>query len=87
VQVCIYPSSPCGQGTASSFYSPKRGGLPSCRTALSATYGGMAHSAAELMVVLMNLAPVGRCGESYTRIGAASRVVVWGLPVRSPSVR
>jgi hypothetical protein len=87
VQVCSYPSSPCGQAIASSFYSPRGGGLPSCRTTLSATYGGMAHSAAELMFVLMNLALVGRRGESCTRIGAASRVVVWGLPVRSPSVR
>jgi hypothetical protein len=41
-----------------------------------ATYGGMAHSAVELMAVLMILAPVGRRGESCTYPGAASRVVV-----------
>jgi hypothetical protein len=47
----------------------------------------MAHSAVELMVVLTNLAPVGHCGESCARPGAASRVVVWELPVWSSSVR
>jgi hypothetical protein len=41
-----------------------------------ATYGGMAHSAMELMVILTILAPVGRRGESCTFPGAASRVVV-----------
>jgi hypothetical protein len=46
-----------------------------------ATYGGMAHNALELMVVLTNLAPVGRRGESCTCPGAASRVAVWELPV------
>jgi hypothetical protein len=35
VQVCRYPSSPCGHGTASSFYRPRRGGLQSCRMALA----------------------------------------------------
>jgi hypothetical protein len=79
VQVRCYPSSPCGRGAASSFYSPRGGGLQSYHTALSATYGGMAHSVAELMVVLTNLAPVGRRGESCTRSGAALRVVVWGF--------
>jgi hypothetical protein len=42
VRVCSSLSSPHGQGTASSFYRPRRGGLQSCRMALSATYGGMA---------------------------------------------
>jgi hypothetical protein len=46
-----------------------------------ATYGGMAHSAVELMAVLTNLAHVGRRGESCTCPGAASKVVVWELPV------
>jgi hypothetical protein len=87
VQVCSYPSSPRGQGTASSFYSPRGGALQSCRTALSATYGGMAHSVVELMVVLTNLALVGHRGESYTRPGPTLKVVVWGLSVRLSSVR
>jgi hypothetical protein len=52
-----------------------------------AAYSGMAHSAAELMVVLTNLAPVGRRGEPCTHPGVASRVAVWELPVWSPSVR
>jgi hypothetical protein len=42
---------------------------------------------AELMVVLENLGPGRRRGESCTRPGVASRVRVWELPVRSPSVR
>jgi hypothetical protein len=42
-----------------------------------ATYDGMVYNAVELMVVLTNLAPVGRRGEPYTRPGAASRVAVW----------
>jgi hypothetical protein len=50
------------------------GGLQSCRIVLNATYGAMTHSVAELMVVLANLAPGGRRGESCTRLGAASRV-------------
>jgi hypothetical protein len=89
-ETCKYAAirrPPCGQGTASSFYSPRRGGLQSCRTALSTTYGGMAHSAVELMVILKNLAPVGRRGESCVRTGVDLRVVVWGLLVRPPSVR
>jgi hypothetical protein len=88
VQVCSYPSSPPpGRGTASSFYRPRGGGLQSCRTTLSATYGSMAYSVAELMVVLENLAPGGRRGESCTRPGAASTVATWGLLVWSPPVR
>jgi hypothetical protein len=47
----------------------------------------MAYSVAELTVVLTNLAPGQRRGESCTRPRAASRVVAWGLPVQSPSVR
>jgi hypothetical protein len=87
VQVFSYPLSPRSQGTAFSFYSPRGGGLQSCRMALSATYGGMAHSVVELMVVLANLAPSRHLGESYTRPGAASRVAAWELLVWSPSVR
>jgi hypothetical protein len=64
VRTSSYPSSPHGQGTASSFYRPRGGGLQSCRTALSATYGGMAHKVVELRVVLVNLAPGGCRGES-----------------------
>jgi hypothetical protein len=86
VQVCHYPSSPHGQRTASSFYRPRGGSLQSCCTSLSATYGSLAHSIAELMVVLVNLAPGGRRGESYTRPGAASRVAAWELLVSSSSV-
>jgi hypothetical protein len=87
VQVCHYPSSPHVQGTVSSFYRPRGGSLQSCRTSLSATYGSMAHSIAEMMVVLANLAPGGRRGESYTRLGAASRVAAWELLFSSSSVR
>jgi hypothetical protein len=76
-----------GQGTASSFYSPRGGGLQSCRMALSATYDGMAHSVMESTAVLANLASGGRHGASCARLGAASRVVVWELLVRSSSVR
>jgi hypothetical protein len=75
------------QGTASSFYRPRGGSLQSCYTVLSATYGGMAHSVVELMVVVANLAPCGHRGESCTCPGATSRVAVWELPVRSSSVR
>jgi hypothetical protein len=53
----------------------------------SATYGGMAHSVLELMVVLENLASGGRRGDSYACPGAASRVATWELLVWSPSVR
>jgi hypothetical protein len=87
VQASSYLSSPYGQGSASSFYRPRGGDLQSCRTVLRATYGVMVHSAMELMVVLVNLAPVGCRGESCTRPGASSRVTVWELPVWSPSVR
>jgi hypothetical protein len=52
-----------------------------------ATYGGMAHNAVELMVVMTNLAPVGRRVESCTCPGAVSRVAVWEFPVWSPFVR
>jgi hypothetical protein len=47
-----------------------------------AMYGGMAYSTVELVVVLMNLAPSGRRGESYACRGAASRVAVWVPPAR-----
>jgi hypothetical protein len=49
---------PLSQGTAS-FYRPRGGGLQSCHTVLSATYGDMVHSVVELTVVLANLAPAG----------------------------
>jgi hypothetical protein len=52
----------------------------------SATYGGMAHSVVELMVVLKNLASGGRRGESCGCPGAASRVMARELLVWSPSV-
>jgi hypothetical protein len=76
MQVSSCPSSPCGQGTAPSFYRPRGGSLQSCHTVLHATYGGMVHSDVELMAVLTNLARVGRRGESCTCPGAASRVAV-----------
>jgi hypothetical protein len=44
------------------------------------------YSATEWIAVLANLAPVWRRGDSCSRLGAASRVAVWELPVRSPSV-
>jgi hypothetical protein len=47
----------------------------------------MAYSFAELMVVLANLTPDGRRGESCICPGVASRVAVWELPVWLPSVR
>jgi hypothetical protein len=53
----------------------------------SATYGDMAHNVMELMVVPENLTSGGRRGKSCDCPGAASRVVVWELLVRSPSVR
>jgi hypothetical protein len=81
-----YPSSPRGQGTAPSFYRPRGGALQSCRTVLTMC-GSMMYSATEWMAVLANLALVGRHGESCSRPGAASRVAVWELPVRSPFVR
>jgi hypothetical protein len=71
-----YPSSPCGWGTAPSFYRPRRGGLQSCPIVL-AMYGGMVCSATEWMVVLTNLASGRRRGESCACPGAISRAVVW----------
>jgi hypothetical protein len=53
----------------------------------SATYGGMAHSVVELMVVLENLASGGHRGESCACPEATSRVAAWELLVWSPSVR
>jgi hypothetical protein len=46
-----------------------------------ATYGGMAYSVVELMVVLTNLAPSGCRGGSCARPGAATRVAAGALPV------
>jgi hypothetical protein len=84
---CAAIPPPRDRGTVSSFYRPRGGGLQSYHTVLSTTYGGMAHSVAGLMVVLENLAPDRRHGESCTRPGAASRVRVWEIPVPSPFVR
>jgi hypothetical protein len=77
--VSCYSSSPRGQGTASSFYRPRGGGLQSCRAALCATCSSMAHNVMELTVVLTNLASGGHRGESCARPGAASRVVALEL--------
>jgi hypothetical protein len=86
VQVSSYSSSPCGQGTASSFYRLRGDSLQSCHMVLSATYGGMAHNVVELMVVVENLASGGRRGESCACSEATSRVAAWKLLVWSPSV-
>jgi hypothetical protein len=45
MQVCNYPSSPCGQGTDSSFYRSRGGGLQSYRTVLGYVwrYGAQCH--------------------------------------------
>jgi hypothetical protein len=67
--------APRGQGTASSFYRPRGGGLQSCRVGLSATCGSMAHSVVELTVVSANLTSGGRRGGSCARPGATSRVL------------
>jgi hypothetical protein len=53
-----HPSSPCGQGTAPSFYRPRGGSLQSCHTVL-ATCGGMVYSVTEWMAILANLASGG----------------------------
>jgi hypothetical protein len=53
----------------------------------SATYGDMTHSFIEWTIVLENLASSGRHGESCACPEATSRVAVWELLVRSPSVR
>jgi hypothetical protein len=55
--VCL-SSSPCGQGTAPSFYRPRGGGLQSCRTVLI-TCSGMVYSVVELMAVLAISFPPG----------------------------
>jgi hypothetical protein len=83
---CVPFVTPRGRGTAPSFYRPRGGGLQSCHIVLIMC-GGMVYSVVELIAVLANLAPVGRHGGSCFRPGAASRVVVWGLPVWSPFVR
>jgi hypothetical protein len=76
---------PCGQEITSSFYRPRGGDLQSCHTAISATYGSMACGVVEVTIVLANLAPGRCCGESCTRLEAASRVAAWKLPVLSLS--
>jgi hypothetical protein len=45
------------------------------------------YCATEWMANLANLAPIWHHGESCSRPGAASRVAVWELPVRSTSIR
>jgi hypothetical protein len=52
----------------------------------NATYGSMAHSVVELMVVLENLTSGGHRDKSCDCPGVASRVVVWELLVQSPTV-
>jgi hypothetical protein len=84
--VSVLAIAPYGRGAAPSFYRPRGGSLQSCRTVLI-TCGGMVYSVVELMEVPANLVPAGRRGESYSHLGVASRVAVWGLPVRSSSVR
>jgi hypothetical protein len=73
-----YPTSPRGQGTASSFYTPREGGLQLCRVALSAVCGTMAYNVVELTTVLAHLAFGRRRGGSCARPGA-SRVVALEL--------
>jgi hypothetical protein len=77
---------PCGQGTASSFYRPRGGGLQSCRMALMLDMAVWC-TLVELMVVLENLASSGCRGKSCACPGAASRVATRELLVWSPSVR
>jgi hypothetical protein len=52
-----------------------------------ATYGGMVHNVVELMVVLTNLAPSGRRGESCACPGAALWVAEWAPPAWVAVVR
>jgi hypothetical protein len=75
MRVSCYPSSPCGQGTASSFYRPRGGDSQSCRVALSAVCGSMVYIVMDLTAVMENLASGRRRGGSCARPGAASRVV------------
>jgi hypothetical protein len=79
VRVRNYPSSLATRGPPPPFIGQGGGGLQSCSTALSATYGGMEHSVVELIVVLANLISGGRRGESCARPGAGSRVAVLEL--------
>jgi hypothetical protein len=74
-----YLSSPHDQGTASSFYRPRGGGLQSCCAGLSATCGSMVHNVVQLTVVLTNLASGGRRGGSCACPGVALRVVALEL--------
>jgi hypothetical protein len=76
MRVSCYPSSSsCGQGTASSFYRARGGGLQSCRVALSAVCGSMVYNVMELTTVMANLTSSGRRGGSCACPGAASRGV------------
>jgi hypothetical protein len=85
VKVSCYSSPPAARGSPPRFI----GQGEACTVmphGSSATYGGMAHSVVELMVVLENLASGGRRGESRACQEATSRVAAWELLVRSPSV-
>jgi hypothetical protein len=75
MRVSCYPSSPCSQGIASSFYRARGGGLRSCRMVLSVVCGRMVYSVVELTTILANLALGRRRGGSCARLEAASRVV------------
>jgi hypothetical protein len=84
LRVCRYLSSPRGQGTASSFYSSRGGGLQSCRSVLI-TCGGMVYISMEWVAVLANLASGGvsrrvlcpsRNGFEGSGVGAYCLVIV-----------
>jgi hypothetical protein len=79
MRVSCSQSSPRGQGTASSFYRARGGGLQSRRVALSAVCGSMAYNVVELISVLANLAFGRHRDGSCARLGATSRVVASGL--------
>jgi hypothetical protein len=70
---------PRGQGTTSSFYRARGGGLQSHRVALSPACGSMTYNVVELTSVLANLTSGRRRDRSCDRPGAASRVVASGL--------
>jgi hypothetical protein len=69
---------PCGQGTAPSFYRTRGGDLQLCHTVLKLHMAVWRTTL--LMVVLTNLTPSGRHGESCACLGATSRVAVWASP-------
>jgi hypothetical protein len=86
VQVCGISAVPRGQGTASSFYRPRGGGLQSCCTVLGYVLRCSVQRRdgwPSWRILLL----AGRHGESCACLGAASRVVVWEPLVWSLSVR